>query len=200
MESDQHRSEWLAVGSAIFIGGIIVMAEWAFAVLSAAPENHLHFVNLILIVPGALIVVGFYVMIAAHVPSYPLFGRTRVRKAIERRREADYYLAQFLYIGNFYGLGYGDVDNEKVIRWYTLMREFVLVAWGVREHSALSAFPDKTDAQTMAFNISMRVTNLVERCHRLEVLEDFYWEPEPQWKTYVDELMKTDEFSILPKP
>src|ERR1035437_1847136 len=187
MEADQHRRELLAVGSAIFIGGVIVMAEWSFSVLAAAPQNNLHFVNLILIVPGALIVAGFYIMIAAHVPSNPLFGRKRVRQAMERREKADYYLAYFHYIGSNYALGRDGVTAHKVVDWHNRMREFVIAAWGPTEGSALSAVPDETDAVTTAVNMTKRVTNLTERTHLKPILESFSLEPVPQWKTYVDE-------------
>ena len=125
-ERDQHRSEWLGVGAAILTGGIVVMSEWVFAVRSAAPQNHLQLANPVLILPAVHIVAGIYVMIAAHAPSCPLFGRSRVQRAEKRRQKAEYYLAKFHDIGDFYARGHGDVDMQKVNEYYTNLRNYLI--------------------------------------------------------------------------
>lgn len=162
------------------------MAEWAFAVLAAAPQNQLHFVNWILLVPGALIAAGLYIMVAAHVPSYPLFGRTKVREATERRQQAEHFLGQFHAIGDTYATVIEEVTHDEVALWYNNARAYVLAAWGVAEHSSLRRFAIDADPVVMASRIVDRVTGLVERCKLVPVRDDFTWNPPPPWKKYLD--------------
>lgn len=185
-ETDQHRSEWLGVGAAIFTGGVVIAAEWVFAVAASAPANGLHVLSWVLVFPGILILAGFYVMIAAHTDWLPLFGRTRVRNAIERRRRAELYLSQFNNIGQWYSQPHAGISREEVAMWYNNLREYTLAAWGIAEHASLVAIQGYVNAVGLAAATNERVVQLSARCSLLPVMDDFLWEPAPPWRQYLD--------------
>ena len=147
-----------------------------------------------LILPAVLIVAGIYVMIAAHAPSYPLFGRSRVQRAEKRRQKAEYYLAKFHDIGDFYARGHGDVDMQKVSEYYTNLRNYLLAAWGIGEHSSAAKFPDTADPIKMAIDISARLDIPEGRRKDVPALDNFTWESDLPWRIYFDKFwQETDD-------
>jgi hypothetical protein len=197
VEEDQYRSQWLSIGSALLVAGVVIDSDWLFAVLTTSKTHHLPFLSWPVLVPTGLIAMGLWCMIAANVLWLPLFGRKRLVQLVDQRERAYIYLAYFSTLGMWFSSGH-DADESSVVNWNAHLRDFVHTVWGAHESAALAAVHKRMPPEDEASLVNARVVNLIQRCGNLRVRRDQTWEPRPKWLNYIESMIDLKKPAIDP--
>lgn len=195
MDDTKHiQAVWIPVGAALVIGGYVVISTWIFTALAAPTERHLSVWSVALCAPGAIVLVGLYLIAAGMSPSRWLWlpGKSAMRRRELQHRAALSTLALFHIIGTTQAIrGTADTAAE----WFSNLLDFVKAAWGFHEVAPLCV-PRATfaDQREWVKVVDAQLSSLIERCHIVPVDDDFMWSSEQQqeWQLYLKRA--SDEF------
>lgn len=199
VDAQEHQTQWFTLGGALFVGGLVVVTDWLFSVLSASPRRHLAFLQAPLIICAAIMIVGIYVMLASYVKKLILPGKGRVRDAEERRRAAETYLAALHLVGTQL-LRNGVPQDAEIKNWASAVSEYLSAAWGTHEAVTILVAIRTSSQATLVSNVVDQLTGLIQRCGLLTVKDDFNREDGSAWKEYIDSQIKAIETSASDSP
>lgn len=186
MEAEEHRAIWTGFGGALFVGGMVVTADWTFAVRTAPTSAHVSFNSLPIWVAIVVMLVGIYTFCAAQTSTWTLPGRGALQKRQKIRRDTEKCLARFQATGTV--LIVASDSTEKAYQdWFGNLCEFVAQAWGI--HETMILFPNATPQYPGALRESVaRLAALTEGVRHTEPVEGFdpNSEPKPSWLVYLD--------------
>lgn len=184
MDAQEHRGQWFAFGGVLFAGGIVIWADWIFAVRASAPQNHLSYSQAVILIPIILIGAGVYVMAAANIENWPLPGKKRVRFFRGQRSAAIDLLSMFHLMGSTMAAELPVVDDD-VKEWGKNLAEYVRAVWGNAEGAALVAIGLREQGPDLLSHLLEALDGLIKRSSILRVSEDYDPNKPVSWAPYV---------------
>jgi hypothetical protein len=167
MRAEEHQSQWFSFGGVLFGGGVVVSADWIFAVKSAAQQNHLSFLDWPIWLSFIIMAMGIYAMLASYIDRLPLPGKERVRVAKLQRSVAYGYLTGFHLIGSYLS---DEGEREEIADWIANVGDYVRDAWGFPEQAAIISSIEWSEVpENTAIGVNERLTSLIQRCGPLAV-------------------------------
>jgi hypothetical protein len=187
MRAEDHQSQWFSFGVVLFGGGVVVSADWVFAVKSAPFDNHLSFTEWPIWLWIGMMAIGVYVMLASYIEKWPLPGKTRVRFARRQRSIALSYLAAFHLIGNTLSESNGNVTRDEIGVWIAHLGSYVQDAWGFAEQTVIISSTEWSGVpQNTSIGVNERLLGIIQRASILPVQTTFLTGANPGWKVYAD--------------
>lgn len=184
MRAEDHQNQWFSFGALLFGGGIVVSADWVFAVKSAPFDNHLSFTGWPIWLWIGMIGIGIYVMLASYIESWPLPGKERVKVAKSQRSIALGYLAAFHLVGDRLSDG---GTKDAVSEWIFRLGDYVKDTWDFPEQTAIiSSVEWSGAAENTARAVNERLLGLIQRSSILPIQSNFLVGPMPAWQAYID--------------
>jgi hypothetical protein len=184
MEPQEHQNQWFNFGVILFGGGLVVSADWVFAVKSAPFNNHLSFTQWPIWLWIGMMAIGIWVMVASYEEKMWLPGKGRVKFAKEQRYVAEGILTFFHLIG---GLMIVDttLDTNEVEEWSDNLVKYVTQVWGNVEASAImTAIPigfDPSGFETLYKSLD----GLIQRCTILPITAEYNPHEPVEWGPYI---------------
>lgn len=186
MEARDHQSQWFGFGTVLFGGGVVVSADWVFAVKSAAPENHLSITEWPIWLSFGMMAAGIYVMAAGYIEGMLLPGKKSVEIEKGKRKLAEAYLGRFHLMGSEFAKSDAST-NEDIAEWLSNVLLYVGEVWGMAEMAAIVGSIHEAQGRHLARNITDQLTELISRCTVLPVSLEIDLKPLTGWKKFVQD-------------
>lgn len=192
MRAEDHQSQWFSFGVVLFGGGVVVSADWVFAVKSAPFDNHLSFTEWPIWLWIGMMLAGCYIMLASYIEKWFLPGKSRVTRAKQLRYVAEADLALFRVIGSQM-MTLTDVTPEEISDWGMKAKGYVFDTWGPAEGGVLHGAMFQNPTSQTIIDVNRSLDDLVARSSILLVTEKVVTGNSNEWQGY----LKTTRFLKL---
>lgn len=184
-ERESFRNLWVSIGAAMLIAGYIASTDWLFTVRAAAPDRNLSSFSWPLLVPGAFVLIGLYVVVAALSPTkwMPLPGKKRVQHRQEQRKCAEYFVSVF-HVRALVLATQRSLSAEELTEFTRSLQRYIISAWGLHESAPFMATENLNDNKAMMWGVRGSLENLALRCRLIPVEPDFSWLKDSEWMSY----------------